>query len=269
MIIGKKYEIVSKIGVGTFGTIYKGKNIRTGELVAIKIEPVSNETRLLKNETKIYQYLSSFKYVGIPSVKWFGMDEENYYMVLNLLGNSLLQVKNHYKKIPLNNVIKIGVQIIERLKFIHSKGLIHRDIKPENFLFGYLHDDTNRIYIIDFGFCKRYINDDGLHNEIKKINKIIGTSQYVSINVHNLIEPSRRDDIESVIYILMLLYYGNLDWEYETNDEKIKYIKTNILQMRPDLEELFVKMIQYVRLLEYKEEPLYNYLIELCKTYYN
>ena len=86
-IINNKYKILERIGEGAFGSIYKGQNIRTLELVAIKIEPIGNETKLLKNESIVYQYLNNID--GIPSVKWFGKDEDNYYMVIHLLGDSL------------------------------------------------------------------------------------------------------------------------------------------------------------------------------------
>jgi DNA (cytosine-5)-methyltransferase 1 len=72
MIIGNKYEILSKIGEGSFGKIYKGKNIRTNELVAIKVESISKVTKLLKNESIIYQYLSKSKKIqdyGIPQIR--------------------------------------------------------------------------------------------------------------------------------------------------------------------------------------------------------
>ena len=85
MIIGNKYELIKKIGCGSFGSIYRGKNIRTNENVAIKIESINEDTNLLKNETKIYQYLSGFNYNGIPILKWYGIDDKYNYMVINLL----------------------------------------------------------------------------------------------------------------------------------------------------------------------------------------
>ena len=69
-IASNKYLLTEKIGSGSFGTIYKGSNTRTNEQVAVKVELIENETKLLKNETIIYNYLSGLK--GIPCVKWFG-----------------------------------------------------------------------------------------------------------------------------------------------------------------------------------------------------
>ena len=79
-LIGKKYILLDLIGSGSFGSIYQGENVRTNEKVAIKVEPIKNETKLLKNEATIYQYLSNKQ--GIPEVKWYGKDDINYYMVL-------------------------------------------------------------------------------------------------------------------------------------------------------------------------------------------
>jgi serine/threonine protein kinase len=106
-LINNKYNLLEKIGEGSFGSIYRGQNIRTSEYVAIKIEPINNETKLLKNESLIYQYLNNSS--GIPSVKWFGKDEINYYMVINLLGESLEQVKNKFGTFSLQLILKIGI----------------------------------------------------------------------------------------------------------------------------------------------------------------
>ena len=90
-LINNKYKIIEQIGSGSFGSIFKGENVRTKEKVAIKVEPIKNDTKLLKNESTIYQYLGSKH--GFPVVKWFGKDTNNYYMVINLLGKSLEQLK--------------------------------------------------------------------------------------------------------------------------------------------------------------------------------
>ena len=130
-IINNKYKIIEKLGAGCFGEIYKGENIRTQEHVAIKVESISNNLKLLKNESVIYQYLTGT--TGIPVVKWFGKDSDNYYMVLNLLGQSLQNLLITKHTFSLKLVLQIGLQIIFILQSIHDKGLVHRDIKPDNF----------------------------------------------------------------------------------------------------------------------------------------
>ena len=252
MIISNKYEVLEKIGQGCFGQIYKGRNIRTGENVAIKVEPIVNQTKLLKNETKIYQYLAQGQ--GIPKVKWFGVDEKNNYMVVTLLGDSLSDVVKKKGTFSLEDVLKIGKQLLERLQYVHNMGLIHRDVKPDNFLMG----KDNLIFLIDFGLCKKYLKDD-VHIENKKLSKLLGTPAFVSVNIHNLNQPSRRDDLESMVYTMMFLYYGSLPW---FNQEDVDLIKSEKIQLMKDvrIEARFIDMLCYIQLLKFEENPNYDYL---------
>lgn len=257
--INNKYKIITKIGSGTFGSIYKGQNIRTNEYVAIKIEPIKNDLKLLKNESIIYQYLNGCH--NIPSVKWFGKDNNNYYMVIDLLGPSLQDLIETKNKLCLKITLKIGIKIISIIKIIHDKGLVHRDIKPENFLFGF--DNLNKLYLIDFGLCKKIIFNNK-HNQIKKTSGIIGSKNYMSINSHNHIELSRRDDLESIGYMLLYLYNGTLDWNNESNEIKILNMKQNVLNY-DNIPNVIINYIKLVKSLDYEETPNYNLIIDEFK----
>lgn len=258
-LINKKYILLDNIGSGCFGSIYKGQNIRTKEYVAIKIEPIKDNLKLLKNESKIYQYLNGYE--GIPSVKWFGKDNENYYMVINLLGNSLQDfIKNKYFSLALT--LKIGIKVLTILKTIHDKGLVHRDIKPDNFLFGL--NNVNNIYLIDFGFCKSY-TENGKHNKIKKTNRMIGSNNYASISSHKCYELSRRDDLESLSYMLIYLNFGFLPWNNESNEEIIINLKNDIIKdNRYPL--VLLELLKYSRTMEYEEKPNYYLIIDNLKS---
>jgi serine/threonine protein kinase len=257
-IINNKYKIIEKLGAGCFGEIYKGENIRTQEHVAIKVEPISNNLKLLKNESVIYQYLTGI--TGIPVVKWFGKDTVNYYMVLNLLGQSLQTLVISRKSFSLKLVLQIGLQIIFILQSIHDKGLVHRDIKPDNFLLG--NNDTNKkqIYIIDFGFCKSIANVINA----KKTTGLIGSLTYASINAHNYTELSYNDDLESLGYMLIYFYQGFLEWQ------KIEHVQDIIKAKREIVnnEKIPIVLRDFIRLClnkEFKETPDYNNLITLFK----
>jgi len=257
-LINNKYKIIEKLGAGCFGEIYKGENIRTDEKVAIKVEPISNNLKLLKNESVIYQYLVGT--TGIPNVKWFGKDTTNYYMVLNLLGDSLQTLINNKNVFSLKLVLQVGLQIIFTLKSIHEKDLVHRDIKPDNFLLGNNDNNKKQIYIIDFGFCKSLVNI----TNVKKTTGLIGSLTYASINAHNYTELSYRDDLESLGYMLIYFYQGFLDWQKTADIKLIIQMKQQVV----DNEKIPIVLrdfLRSVRTLGFKEMPDYNTLISLLK----
>ena len=261
-LIGKKYILLDLIGSGSFGSIYEGINVRTQEKVAIKVEPINNGTKLLKNETTIYQYLSNKQ--GIPEVKWYGKDNQNYYMVLNLLGESLEAIKEKKGCFSLKTILQIGINVLDLLLTIHEAGLIHRDIKPDNFLLS-LSDANKKINIIDFGLCKSYLNNEK-HIAMKQTSSLIGTPTYASINAHNFIELSRRDDLESLGYMLIYFYLGELEWQKtdSTNHDLIKEMKTNVIY-NTKIPPILIEYIKFVRTIEFEEKPYYHTIFELFK----
>jgi len=258
-VINKKYLILNKIGSGSFGSIYKGQNIRTKEYVAIKVEKISDNLKLLKNESIIYHYLNGCN--GVPTVKWFGKDDNYYYMVINLLGISLQDLKNKICRFPLTLVLKIVIKIITLLNTIHEKGLVHRDIKPDNFLFE--QNKLSNLHLIDFCFCNSYL-DNGIHVSIKDTHNIIGSFNYASIMSHKRFNLSRRDDLESLGYMLLYFISDKLPWNDETDETEIIKKKLEILN-NEKYPKILLDFLTYSRSLKYEEKPNYYLIIHNFK----
>lgn len=256
MILFNKYKILAPINYGSYGTIYRGTNIRTDELVAIKIENKS-ETSLLPNEAKLYIYLANSE--GIPELKWFGVEDDKNILVMNLLDVSLSKVKKEQPNLGLETLSKIDIQMIQRLQTVHEKGLIHRDVKPDNWLF-----KKDLLYLIDFGFCKRYKLPDGKHIPLKQTSNIIGTLNYVSLNVHRKMEPSRRDDLESVVYILLYLF-DELPWATVLDHSFMIQLKTNVVS-NSSVPASLKEMLMYIRQLQFEDYPDYNRLLNILSN---
>ena len=101
--------------------------------------------------------------------------------------------------------------MIDIIEFVHSKRIIHRDLKPDNFVLGGSLD-PDWLFLVDFGLAKKYMNSKGEHIKYWEGKGLTGTSRYVSINTHLGIEQSRRDDMETLGYVLVYLLRGNLPW---------------------------------------------------------
>ena len=113
----------------------------------------------------------------------------------------------------MRTILLITLQLLDRLHFLHDKGFIHRDLKPENILVG-LGNKSNTVYIIDYGLSKRYIDPHtGEHVPLRTGKALTGTPRFSSVNTHLGFETSRRDDLESLMYIVIYLARGSLPWQ--------------------------------------------------------
>ncbi|XP_024022741.1 casein kinase 1-like protein 2 isoform X1 [Morus notabilis] len=271
--VGGKFRLGRKIGSGSFGEIYLGTNVQTNEEVAIKLENVKTKHPQLLYESKLYKILQGG--TGIPNVRWFGTEGDYNVLVMDLLGPSLEDLFNFCsRKLSLKTVLMLADQmVINRVEFVHSKSFLHRDIKPDNFLMG-LGRRANQVYIIDFGLAKKY-RDASTHQHIpyRENKNLTGTARYASMNTHLGIEQSRRDDLESLGYVLMYFLRGSLPWQgLKAGTKKQKYEKISEKKVSTSIEALcrgypteFASYFHYCRSLRFDDKPDYAYLKRLLR----
>ncbi|PVU94138.1 hypothetical protein BB559_003078 [Furculomyces boomerangus] len=270
--IGNKYRLGRKIGSGSFGEIFLAVNVITNEEVAVKLESVKSRHPQLEYEARVYKSLAGG--VGIPFVRHFGTENDYNSLVIDLLGPSLEDLFNFCnRQFSLKTVLLLADQLLSRIEHIHSKSFIHRDIKPDNFLMG-LGRRTNLVHVIDFGLAKRFREPrTNMHIPYREHKNLTGTARYASINTHLGIEQSRRDDLESLGYVLMYFLRGNLPWQgLRAQNKKIKYDCIMEKKMSTTTESLcrgyppeFSTYLNYTRSLRFDDKPDYSYLKRLFR----
>jgi len=262
------YQIIKKLGAGSFGEVYLAKN-KQGEVRAAKIETKKDEKHpKLYNEYRIYKNLLEDGDVpGIPGIDTVIETDEYNMMFMQLMGPSLEDMFKRTGRFNTGTVIQIALQTVSILEYIHDNYYIHRDIKPSNFVLGREVDGArDQVHIIDFGLSKKYRNRRK-HISFKNNRSMIGTSRYASTNMHRGYEPSRRDDLESLGHMLIYLIKGGLPWQ-GLNKKKLSdsdnaptigdvKLSTSSEELCKGLPSCFKEFIDYCRGLSFTQDPDY------------
>ena len=220
IMVDKTYRLLTKIGEGSFGKIFSAQHKDTGQKVAIKLVKTTHSA-MYENELAIYtrlQHMSSISSLCISSLcisSLFAAGTEGpyHYLVLDLYEQNLEQLRASFGCMPLKVVLHLGVQMLAIVKSLHQNGILHRDIKPANFMLKTNPQNISELFIIDFGLAGCFKDEKQKHIPMKTGERLIGTPRYMSVNMHQQITPSRRDDLESLGYILIYLHTGKLPWQ--------------------------------------------------------
>ena len=195
---------------------------------------------------------------------------------MQLLGKSLEDILNltHSKTFSIKATCNLAYQMINLLEYIHNKHIIHRDIKPDNFVMGRGNEKT-MVYLIDFGLAKKFRSSKTLkHCPMTNKKKLTGTARYASVNALKGIEQSRRDDLESLGYVLLYFLKGNLPWQgLPIKNKEDRYTKimekkrdTSPAELCAGFPKQFEEYVKYTQGLEYEEDPKYDYLKGLFES---
>ncbi|PIO55765.1 hypothetical protein TELCIR_22847, partial [Teladorsagia circumcincta] len=122
---------------------------------------------------------------------------------LMLFMRNFLQELRKANKIKLNAftmgcALSVGLQTLESIQELHNVGYLHRDLKPANFAICL--DDVRKIYLLDFGMCRRYIDNENAVRRPRWASGFRGTQRYAAISCHISREMARKDDLESWLY---------------------------------------------------------------------
>lgn len=259
-LVANRWRVGAKLGSGSFGAVVEVTEQDGGKTYAMKMETRTRRSQL-KYEARCYEQLRGV--AGLPRIFEHGRTPDFTYLVMEHIGEPLDKLQQrHGGTLTLEVACVIGCQAVQRLKDVHAKGLVHRDIKPGNFT---LRNGT--VFLCDFGLAKSYVESGGVHAPFRDDKRLTGTPRFASLHTHRGMEQSRRDDLESLIYMLVYLVKGRLPWQglKKRDDEQGGSKDERIAKVKADSEETLCEgmpalqtMYASVRRLEYEAAPPYQ-----------
>ena len=203
----------------------------------------------------------------MPRLVEYRCDDEFHFIAMEIVGKTLETLSREQSFSPMT-VAMIGRQLINSIEAFHKAGFLHRDIKPDN-LATALDPQTPTIYLLDVGVANKY-QPNGFHLKYAEDVSFTGNYVFCSCNVLKGVRPSRRDDLESLAYVLVYLRSGRLPW-MKLNSESLagrsehyeRKMELSAVQVCAGLEVEYCEFLQYCRRLRFEEKPNYKCLRDL------
>ena len=274
MLFADHYRLVSKLGEGGFGAVFSAsEGDNTDPTVALKIERIRkfDDARLLDTEKAVYDALSGTSH--IPRIIECGETDTSRFIAMELLGRTLDDL--HYfcqDHFTLKTVLMIIEQTLSAMESLHQCGFVYRDVKPSNFMIG-RGERAPTIFMVDYGLCRRYLDENGNHIPFADDSWIAGTSRYCTARAMIGHELSRRDDMESLgfmwISFMKPLPWCNVPCDM-SNSERRKQVlqlknETSVDELCAELPKEFHRYMTRVRALAFDEEPPYAEFREMFR----
>eukprot|EP00347_Sterkiella_histriomuscorum_P003421 403364357 len=261
-----EYKVIKELGQGAQGAVYLIKDIKTGKKYAAKIYQKSDRHKL---EEEILRKVTKLE--GFPHLRDVTLIEDHHMIVMQCLGQNLRSLKESQKsqKLSIQTSLQVMHQMLMRLESLHKLGYVHCDLKPDNILIGTDPAVDHNIYLIDFGLAHYYLTPRGRHIAPPKKASFKGSISYCSLNVLNKQHPSRRDDLESMLYVILFLLNGQLPWhegaQLLRGQDRINFVikmklEIGILEYGSIVPKSIIKCFKYIRSLSFETEPDYNRL---------
>ena len=273
----KTFTVGDKIGQGSFGAVFRCRNKQSNKACVVKVESANAKHPQLRYEARVYKHLKGLD--GFPRVFHYSTDGKQNYLVMQSLGFDLEKIRQSTakKRLDLPTIAAMGIRGLQRLEALHETGFVHRDVKPQNLLLAGRPGEGkgDELYLVDFGLSKRFVTAAGTHvRRSGGRTKMTGTPRFASIHTHEGWTPTRRDDVEGLLYTLIYLYKGSLPWQGLAAPNKAAKMRligekkknTSPTTLCRGLPADFTKMLRHVRGLSFKQRPPYQAYIKVLRN---
>jgi serine/threonine protein kinase len=264
LLLGR-FTLEKLIAKGGFSSVWTALDNESQLLIVAKCVRNPMHTSML--EAGIYRDLSDTE--GFP--KYYGCCTEDHclYIFIERLHRDLFYTyRTKRQRFTEEYIYALGVQMFERIESLHGLGYVHRDLKPSQFMYK---RNSHTVYLLDFNLARKYPKTFADVSQHK--GGLVGNLTYASLNAHTIGQQTRRDDCESLLYIILYLLKGDLPWQGRHDQER--EIRANVagVKTRTPLADLcrglpaeFALMIAKARSMTFEATPDYAYFKATLET---
>ena len=247
-----RYEVVSALGKGGMGEVWRARDSKLGREVAIKTLPeefAKDEERLARFEREA-KLLASLNHPNIATIHGLEEDNGTRFLVLELVEGDTLADRLKRGAIPVEESLKLALQIAEAFEAAHEKGVIHRDLKPANIKV----TPEGKVKVLDFGLAKAFAGDGPdvnlsqsptLSMQATQQGVILGTAAYMSPEQARGQEVDKRADIWAFGVVLFEMLTGRGTFDGGT----VSDVLAGVLAKEPQWNTLPLNLHPRIRLL--------------------
>ncbi len=247
------YEILSAIGAGGMGEVYRARDTKLGRDVAIKVLPeaFAHDPERLSRFQREAKMLAALNHPNIATIYGLEQSGGTSYLVMELVSGETLQERvKREGAVPIEEALKIAVQIAEALEAAHEKGIIHRDLKPANVKL----TPEGKVKVLDFGLAKAFSGDTSIEDmgnsptlsmAATMQGVILGTAAYMSPEQAKGKAVDKRTDIWAFGAVLYELLTGKPAF----HGEDVGDILASVVKTEPAFEALPANISPSIRVL--------------------
>jgi serine/threonine protein kinase len=201
------YKLYDKVGSGGFATVYLGRNLRTNQIVAVKVlrEEFAEDPGSVERFRREAQLVQRLDHPNIVRVLDYGVEAGQHFLVMDYIeGKTLAQLIRERGPLPVAEAVTYAAQVCEALQVAHRAGVVHRDIKPQNLMV----TPEGTLKVMDFGVARLAAMTVLTHS-----GQSLGTPLYMAPEIASGLPADIRSDIYSLGIVLYQMLAGKVPFE--------------------------------------------------------